>query len=224
MGRFDFVLTGSSGYADHERRVVRAAAEAGVRSAVWLDHWVNYPVRFDVLPDELWVCDEHAARIARAQLPGPPVKVMGNPYVEDLAAAIRALGSAPGERVLYVTEPTARLAALVTGDPLGWGYDERGALRAYLERDPPGTIRLRPHPSEPVDKYADLVAEFGLQLSSGTLAEDIAWAGTVVGCDSMAMVIALAAGRRVVSVIPPGGKPLSLPFAEIERLYADGQA
>jgi hypothetical protein len=39
----------------------------------------------------------------------------------------------------------------------------------------------------------------------------------------MAMVVALAAGRRVLSVIPPGGRELSLPFGEIERLYADGQ-
>ncbi len=37
----------------------------------------------------------------------------------------------------------------------------------------------------------------------------------------MAMVVALAAGRRVVSAIPAGGRPLSLPFPEIERLFAD---
>jgi hypothetical protein len=33
----------------------------------------------------------------------------------------------------------------------------------------------------------------------------------------MAMVVALYAGRRVISVIPPGGRRLSLPFPEIER-------
>ena len=37
-------------------------------------------------------------------------------------------------------------------------------------------------------------------------------------CDTMAMVVALAAGRRVISAIPPGGRPLSLPFSEIERV------
>ncbi len=200
---------------------MRAARAAGVRCAVWLDHWVNYAVRFDALPDEIWVCDEHAARIARATVPGPSVKLQGNPYLEDFAAEVRMLECprGPGERVLYVTEPTSQLAALVTGDPLGWGYEERAALRGYLELRPPGSVRVRPHPSEGADKYADLVAEFGAQLSSGaTLAEDIAWADTVVGCDTMAMVVALAAGRRVISVIPPGGKPLSLPFGEIERL------
>ena len=76
--------------------MVRAARAAGVRSAVWLDHWVNYPARFvldgeAVLPDELWVADEHAARLARETVPGPPVTVMGNPHLEDVVAAIRAL-------------------------------------------------------------------------------------------------------------------------------------
>jgi hypothetical protein len=226
---FDLVLCGSSGASDHERRMVRAARAAGVRSAVWLDHWVNYAARFDALPDELWVCDAHAERIARATVPGPPVRVMGNPYLEEAAAEIRALERPHGlgERVLYVTEPTSALAALATGDPLGWGYDERDALRRYLERlaaAPPSELRVRRHPAEPADKYAPLLAEFGVGASpGGPLAEDIAWADTVAGCDTMAMVVALVAGRRVVSVIPPGGRPLSLPFGQIERLYADGQ-
>ena len=196
---------------------MREAREAGVRSAVWLDHWVNYPERFDLLPDELWVSDEHAARIARETVPGPPVIVQGNPYLEDAAAEIRALEGPRGplERVLYVTEPTSELAERLTGDPFAWGYDERDALRRYLELAPPAELRVRRHPAEPPEKYAG----FGVELSTGTsLAEDIAWADTVVGCDTMAMVVALAAGRRVLSAIPPGGRPLSLPFSEIERI------
>jgi hypothetical protein len=231
VSAFEFVLCGSSGAADHERRVVGRARDAGVRSAVWLDHWVNYAERFDALPDELWVCDEHAARIAAETVPGPVVRVMGNPYLEDAAAEIRALERphGPGERVLYVTEPTAEVVGRLTGDPLAWGYDERDALRAYLERlrlAPPAAVRVRRHPAERAEKYAALLDELGVEASEGTtLAEDIAWADTVVGCDTMAMVVALAAGRRVVSAIPPGGRPLSLPFAEIERLSGgDGQA
>jgi hypothetical protein len=229
VAAFDFVLCGSSGAADHERRAVRAARAAGVRSAVWLDHWVNYPERLDRLPDELWVSDEHAARIARATVPGPPVHIQGNPYLEDIVAEIRALEAphGPGERLLYVTEPTSEAAERLTGDPLAWGYDERDALRAYLERlaaAPPETVRVRRHPAEAEGKYARILAEFGVEASCGTLTEDIAWADTVAGCDTMAMVVALAAGRRVISVIPPGGRALSLPFAGIERLHADGQA
>ena len=227
----EFVLSGSSGGSDLERVVVRAARAAGVRSAVWLDHWVNFPARFvldgeSVLPDELWVADEHAARLARDTVPGPPVKVMGNPHLDDVVAAIRALEEPhEGEHVLYVTEPTSVAAKRATGDPLGWGYEERAALRGYLRTlvdDPPEAIRLRTHPGEPAGKYDGILAGFAglpLALSAGTtLDEDCAWADTVVGCETMAMAVALAAGRRVITVVPEGGR-FSLPFPEIERLY-----
>jgi hypothetical protein len=208
---------------------VRAARAAAIRCAVWLDHWVNYPARF-VLGG---ITDEHAERLARETVRGPPVLVQGNPHIEDEVAAIRALEGARqagdgGERVLYVTEPTSVAAERATGDPLGWGYEERSALRAYLERlahsdPPPAAIRLRSHPGEPADKYADILAEFAGRLplapSPGTsLAEDCAWADTVAGCETMALAVALAAGRRVISVIPPAGRPPSLPFPEIQRL------
>ena len=87
-----------------------------------------------------------------------------------------------------------------------------------LARVRSGCGRIRPSPSTSTPTSSPST---GWTLSEGrTLAEDFAWADTVVGCDTMAMVVALAAGRRVVSAIPAGGRPLSLPFAEIERLFA----
>lgn len=234
---FDLVLCGSSAQATLERRMVRAARAAGVRSAVWLDHWVGYRPRFVlegelVLPHEVWVCDEHARRLAVEELPGANIRLRGNPYLEDAAAEIRVLdGRVPagedGERILYLTQPTTVGAHAETGHPLGWGYHEHEALERYLEHlaeAAPAAVRLRLHPSETEQKYASLLEAFAGRLPlhisrGGSLAHDCAWADTVAGCDTMAMVVALAAGRRVVSVIPPGGKPLSLPFPEIERLF-----
>ena len=209
---FDWVLCGSSASADLERRVVRAARAAGVPCTVWLDHWGNYPMRFvldgeAVLPDELWVSDEHAARLARESVPGPSVRVQGNPFLEDAAAEIRALGrpSGPGERVLFVADD-----------------EPPDLLRRYFERlavAPPRAVRFRPHPAYPDVDYAPLLAEFAGRLpiapSPGTsLIEDCAWADTVAGSDTMALVVALAGGRRVVSI---ASSP-TLPFAGIERI------
>jgi hypothetical protein len=206
LAGFDLVLCGSSEYAPLERHVVRAARAAGVRCAVWLDHWVNYPQRFvldgtTVLPDELWVCDEHAARLARETVPGPTVRLMGNPYLEDAVTEIAALTEPhAGEHVLYVTEG-----------------GEQDIVRRYLEQLPASTaVRLRPHPAEPPGKYVALVRELAIAESRGTsLVEDCAWADTVAGGDTMALVVALKAGRRAVSVLPRG----SLPFSEIERWH-----
>jgi hypothetical protein len=50
--------------------------------------------------------------------------------------------------------------------------------------------------------------------------EQIVEADVVVGCASMAMVVALLAKKRVISSIPPEGKLCCLPQAEIEHLQA----
>ncbi|HEX3978510.1 MAG TPA: hypothetical protein VHW96_19730 [Solirubrobacteraceae bacterium] len=237
---FTFVLCGSSGTSPLERRTVRAARGAGVRCAVWLDHWTNFPERFTlqgelVLPDEVWVADAEAEKLARAQLPQADVRLKGNPYLEDFVTEVRAsepaemARSAPGdgERILYVTEPTSVAAERVTGDPRGWGYTEREALAGYLAKlgrrvERRVRLRLRTHPAEPAGKYDDLLAAVnGVTLDrapGASLAQDIAWAQTVVGCETMAMVAALAAGRRVLSALPAGSLPSSIPLSGIGRL------
>jgi hypothetical protein len=221
-----FVLCGSSGAAALERRAVRRARSAAVRCAVWLDHWTNYAMRFEldgelVLPDEVWVSDEHAAALARGELPDADVRLKGNPYLEDFADEVRALehasrsGDGHCERILYVTEPTTVATA---------------ALETYLRylaqllRGGEVELRIRTHPAEPPDKYDVLrerhAADLRPELSAeSTLAQDVAWADTVVGCDTMAMFAALQAGRRVVSVLPPSARAHLPPDARIERLW-----
>jgi hypothetical protein len=233
--RFELVLTGSSWSSDLEARAVRASRAAGVRCATYLDHWMRYPERFardgrTVLPDEVWVGDDHAEAIARRTLPGADVRLVPNAYLEDVVAAIGAEEQAERDaerRALYVTEPTRRAALAYTGDERGYGYDEVEALAGYLERvDPSTRVRVRPHPSEEPGKYDEVIAAHATRVrveggAGSSLEQDIAWADEVVGCDSMAMAVGVAAGRRVICAIPPGGRPPSLPFPQIERLYGD---
>ena len=45
-----------------------------------LDHWVNYKERFIrggelILPDEIWVCDNHALALAKKAFPGARVSL-----------------------------------------------------------------------------------------------------------------------------------------------------
>ena len=90
---------------------------------------------------------------------------------------------------------------------------------AALALPQPVRLRLRPHPSDPAGKYdAWLRANAALQPqldATSTLEESLAWSGTVAGCQTYAMVVALAAGRRVVCTIPPGRPACALPQAGI---------
>src|SRR3954452_10037732 len=85
----DLVLTGTSGLADLERVVIRAAREAGVRSATFLDHWHSYETRFRcgdslVLPDEIWVGDDAAMKLAREQFPATTLKYEPDPHMAEV--------------------------------------------------------------------------------------------------------------------------------------------
>lgn len=230
-----WVLCGTGWQSSFERQAIARARALGKKTVAFLDHWVNYRERFDeaghsLLPDEIWVGDAEAERIARAQFDATPVALQPNPYVEDLLAAI-ALGQktrsrSAVSRILYVCEPVADHALAQYGNERHWGYTEHDALRFFLINVAAlgqriDAITIRPHPSEPGGKYqwaqdlTPIPVEFGGKL---TLLEETLAADIVVGCESMAMVVGLLAGKRVISTIPLGGRPCQLPHREIEHM------
>ncbi len=230
-----WVLCGTGWQSNFERHAIARGRSLGKKTVAFLDHWVNYRERFDeggrsALPDEIWVGDSDAERIARALFDQTPVLLQPNPYVEDLLAEIAGIQAgksrARASRVLYVCEPVADHALAQHGNERHWGYTEQDALRFFLNNlasiiPSVDDITIRPHPSEQVDKYqwandlSPLPVEFGGKktLLEETLASDI-----VVGCESMAMVVGLLAGKRVISAIPPGGRPCQLPQDDIEHM------
>lgn len=235
LDKCSWVLCGTGWQSSFEREAIVRGKAGGKKTVAFLDHWVNYRERFQeggrsVLPDEIWVGDEDAERIARPLFPEIPVVLQANPYVEDLLAQIASMSagrsSPSAASVLYVCEPLAEHALAQYGNERHWGYTEHDALRFFLENidclgQKIGTIHIRPHPSERADKYhwaSDFTAlpiRFGGQR---TLLEETIESDIVVGCESMAMVVGLLAGKRVVSTIPPAGRPCQLPQGGIEHM------
>lgn len=209
------LLSGTGWASDLEHRSRAAAAAREIRSVAVVDHWVNYRPRFqradaEQLPDEIWVTDRWAADIARREFGSLPVVEQPNAYLAEQVAAIAPCPTAPA--LLYIGEPARS----------DWGRGTPGEfqaidwLRAHLMEtglpdDAP--VRLRPHPSESAGKYDTLFASdprWSLD-TSASLADAISSANCVAGMGSYAMVVALAAGRRVFSSLPPWAPPCALP-------------
>jgi len=230
----DWVLCGTSWQSNLEKQSIVRAKVAGKKVIAFLDHWVNYPERFQldsvtVLPDEIWVGDVDAKIIAQKIFPEIKVVLTPNPYFKDLQIELQEIQESSNDSkqcsVLYVCEPIREHALLAYGNERYWGYTEEDALQFFLKNtDALGTvseIKIRPHPSESKSKYAWAKQENSLvteTASTKLLMEQIAEADVVVGCGSMAMVVALLAKKRVISSIPPSGKVCGLPQAEIEHL------
>lgn len=231
----DWVLCGTSWQSSLEKLAIVKAKLAGKRVVAFLDHWVNYHERFVfdgaiLLPDEIWVTDLYAQKIANNIFPSLKVVLNPNPYFADLHLKIQSLQPKKIQlgkySILYVCEPIREHALLAFGNEFHWGYTEETALGFFLKNiNAVGRkvteIRIRPHPSEIRGKYDWVQQENTLVtevMSSKSLIEQIVEADAVVGCGSMAMVVALLAKKRVISSIPPGGKPCELPHSEIEHL------
>lgn len=235
----DFVLTGTSWGSEIELEALKFAKSQGVRSAVFLDHWSTYNERFgspgkEVYPDEIWVGDQYALRIARNLFTNLQVSLQKNFYLEEVVLNIRKLerslpNSIPGIKVLYVTEPITDALKKKYNDPNYYGYSEFDALAGFLDflkmtTEKFSEVRIRLHPSESDNKYDLLLADYSLRVPvhiarDTTLEEECAWADWVVGCQSMAMVVALHAGKKVFSSIPKGGRPSLLPHEEIISIF-----
>ena len=96
-------MTGTSWQSDLEIEAIKLANLQGKRSVSFLDHWVNYQQRFMrdgkvYFPDEIWVGDDSALKIAKEKLPGFNVKLKSNPYFEDLKLQIDELKTSKNDR------------------------------------------------------------------------------------------------------------------------------
>lgn len=217
------VLTGTGWASEEEHRARKLANSRGLRTVAVIDHWVNYRERFvrngeEVLPDEIWVTDDYAAALARSEFPAIPIHLKANLYLEEQLAKVPALHDTDQE-VLFVAEP-------VRSD---WGRGSPGEFQAldyFMDRrsevgiPESAAVRIRPHPSDPPDKYdAWITRHPGACLDrSGDLAAALAGARWIVGCESYALVVALAAGRLAISALPPCAPPCRLPHKDIVRL------
>ena len=231
LAECDWLLC-SLGWSDHEWQALAEAKKMGKRVVIFLDHWTGYKARFIrneimVLPDEVWVGDASAEKIAKEIFSNLPIKLVLNPYYLDIKDEIdlltrRVSAESAGKKILYVCEPTASESDKSKSS----GYTDHDALRYFLKcisarEELIDTICLRPHPSEPKNKYDWVLKNNFTNITVGgerSLLQEIVDSDWIVGRSSMALVVGLIAKKTVFSCIPPGGVSCSLPFSEIKRL------
>ncbi|HEY1057301.1 MAG TPA: hypothetical protein VGE55_01070 [Limnobacter sp.] len=213
--KLDGVVTGTgwSSSLEHEARVW--ASQRSIKTIALLDHWVNYTSRFIrngvmLLPDEIWVVDEWAEKMAHETFRNVVIRRFENSYLTHQVAKIQ---KPPADgTLLYVLEPARA----------DWGRGRLGEFQAleytlknlgFLFNAPIRRILLRPHPSDPRGKYDGyLQFDSRIELNFSTdICDAINQADVVVGAESFALTLALAAGRPVFSSLPPWGPELRLP-------------
>ena len=242
----NLLISGSGWGSDLEHNARLIARAQGIPIVAVLDHWVNYRSRFErnghqVLPDLLWVADPEAKMIAETTFEGIPIEELPNQWLEQITHTVKL------ERKRPPQQPARRLLYLLEPIRVSWPkqdlIDEPGelqALRHWLSKLPRladrgwiaplhklEQILLRPHPSETEDKYMDFISRSMKHLpieldDSPTLAKSLAWTDIAFGCETQALVAAVACGITSFSSIPPWGHKCTLPQKQLLHIrYLD---
>lgn len=222
--------TGWSSTLEHDARKI--AKKKGIHSIAVIDHWVNYKERFffdnkEILPNEIWVTDIHSFDIASKVFKNIKLRQLSNLYLAEQVKKIKKFKKHKNKvhnNVLYALEPIRKKWKGESKLP-----GEIQALNFFIQNlhvlglDKNSKIQLRPHPSEPREKYEKWCAnqkDFNIEISlpSEELYEAIAKSEWVVGCDTYVLVIALMAKRKVASTLPINGPECLLPHKEIIKM------
>lgn len=218
------LITGTGWGSDLEHNARRLAKQKNIHTVAVIDHWVNYAERFtfndeSIMPNEYWVSDSYAEAEAKKHFEWNRIKLIENYYLRSQLEMISLVQLSKIPECLYILEP-------IRDD---WGRKGQGEFQAldYFIKNKSKIgitkdciLKLRPHPSEPKDKYYDWVENNQIHMSiiiddSLALADSIGRASWVVGCESYALTISIAANKLVYSTLPPWGNKCRLPHKEL---------
>lgn len=212
------------------------AKARGIPRLAVLDHWGRYRERFgyprtgwrDNLPEHIAVVDSHARAIAEELGLPNLVNLRNYHYADLLKEAEECRRRLPQEdRLLLLSEPTARVAMAHFGRADYWGFTEREYFMAILAHFPRFGVRslaVRLHPSDAPELYQSVVQtypdipcsiETSAQLS---LINSLVRSRWVIGLDSFALYAAHLIGLPAVSYLPGKSRRCSIPLPVPNRI------
>lgn len=234
----EMVLTGTSWAPSIEYDFILAAKQKKIKTVSYLDHWVNYRERFGYsrknwennLPEEIWVGDKYAYDLAKKFFKKLKIKLVPNQYFKEIKEKYKKINinqsKKPAGGFLIISEPSLSSISCI-GNKGRVYYNEfdiiKMILDVFVQKEIKEKIIIRYHPSEKRNKYNRILLRYTDKLKiskSGNqdLLEDIAEVKTVIGTESMALVIAFLCWKKAISFMPHKNKKCPLPLNHIKKI------
>jgi hypothetical protein len=221
----DFVLLGTGLMTKAERHALSIAKQLGLRTIVYLESWFGYRERFGYpkhgwrvnLPDEIWVGDEYALRLAERNF-GTKVslRLVANEYFKEIQKRYENLARhAPAPReILFLSLGLTKGVQEIFGE----------FLKHIVLQKKTEIVRIRFHPADDRGRYDALIREYAGRITIKKSQEkdivyDLLHARVVIGTNTVAMIPAVLVNKKTISIIIPGMKS-ELPHRQIIRVHS----
>lgn len=211
----DWVLTGTGWASSFEYNAIDYAIKNKRYVISFLDHWVNFRERFnwhgpEVLPNEIWVGDEDALKIANEAFPDTLVNLFSNPFwldCEDMRDNKKFPVSKQSKKVLYVSSNIDKAKEkqkdinFSDKDIFNKFLFSLSQLEVFKEVE---HITIKLHPSEDKSKFKDYSLNSGNISVSLTEEKDnldlIIGHDIVIGFESMMLVLSNLLGKYSINI------------------------
>lgn len=218
-----------TGWQNHlEYIFLEYAREHKLQSVAFLDHWSNYKERFgypkqnwrENLPDFIATHNKESFELAK-KLELPNVVAIKNyaqkrefSHAQDVFKRVKE-----EDILLFLSEPTAKVAQKSYGNSDFWGFDEVKVFKDILEHKALfdcKEIVVRVHPSDTPQTYKNI--DKTVLFSDKTLLEDIARAKVIIGIDTVALYSAYLLGKKAISYIPSNKRDSLIPLPKENKI------
>lgn len=236
LKKFDFLLTSIGWSSNLEYKFLKYAQKISLKTVVYMDHWVNYRERFGYprknwrnnLPDEIWVGDRYAKKLALEFFPEVKIRYKANEYFKEIKKNFSLFKIKHNYKkkndFLFISEPVSETLNIF-GDKNKIFFDEYKILNILLNffsKNKLKKIIIRLHPSEDVSKYDTIIRKYKelkiVKSVKRNIFDDLISAKRVIGVESMALVVAHLCGKKVFSFFPNKNKKCAIPIKEILKI------
>lgn len=222
------IILYGTGWQNHlEYHFLGYAKTHNVPSIAFLDHWTNYRERFGY-PEKNWennlpsfIASHDQTSFNIAQSLGLPnvIAIQNYALLAQLNEAQNVLANIPeSDTLLFLSEPTAKVAERSFGNAYAWGFTEKEVFEDILsnqEKFGCKNILIRLHPSDTPKTYQTI--DPNATFSHSTLLEDIARAKVVIGIDTVALYTAYLLGKYAISYIPSTKRTCCVPLPKANQ-------
>ncbi len=230
----DIVIVGTSWQNKTHLEFIRAAKVLKIHSIALLEHWVNYRERFGY-PQDGWqenradfitLNDETGYAMAQKLGFGNAIKLRFEALLDDIQR-FQTCKNEEENRVLFISEPTKKVASTTFGDENFWGFSEFEVCEEIcknMDKFSTSSLCIRLHPSDETQKYDYLLEKYPklrIEIENPyetPLIESLCKNRIIIGIDGFVLFEAMVLGKLSISLIPSSKRECVVPIFEQNKI------
>jgi len=217
----------STGWQNHfEYHFLAYAKKYNLPSVAFLDNWTNFRERFSY-PDTNWqknfpdfiAAHDKSSKMVADSLDLKNVIIIKNYSLSKQIEKYKKIDIKEENVLLYLSEPTSKVAKKTYGDSRYWGFDESDIYKnilKYQKKLACNKIIVRLHPSDNSDIYKKINPN--ITISSVSLEKDIARAKVIIGLDTSVLYLAFLLGKKAISYLPSKKRNFHIPIPKNNQI------